>query len=227
MATPMCLRTGTKLNKLLFTKINFSNPIHHHNPTRTSFKSIHSQDQISSRISLQNHHNEMSSAPATVIRLLSNTDRRGSVLKLLNSRLSSACLRTNISHNCLRNSSISSAFSFNDSLKGQNFYKIQAASFSSQKKDDDPNNASSSSSDDGGDSDAPEPALQTYPTSQQMGALTTMTVPEIWPTVPLIAVSRNPVFPKFIKIIEVSHCLLLSYNDWFNRSKGKRGGFTF
>lgn len=32
----------------------------------------------------------------------------------------------------------------------------------------------------------------------------TMTVPEIWPNVPVIAINRNPVFPRFIKIIEVS-----------------------
>lgn len=37
----------------------------------------------------------------------------------------------------------------------------------------------------------------------QMTALTPMTVPEVFPNVPLIAVSRNPVFPRFIKIIEV------------------------
>lgn len=37
----------------------------------------------------------------------------------------------------------------------------------------------------------------------QMTALTPMMVPEVFPNVPLIAVSRNPVFPRFIKIIEV------------------------
>lgn len=37
----------------------------------------------------------------------------------------------------------------------------------------------------------------------QMTALTPMLVPEVFPTVPFIAVSRNPVFPRFIKIIEV------------------------
>jgi len=31
----------------------------------------------------------------------------------------------------------------------------------------------------------------------------TMTVPDIWPSVPVIAINRNPVFPRFIKIIEV------------------------
>lgn len=37
----------------------------------------------------------------------------------------------------------------------------------------------------------------------QMTALTPMMVPDVFPNVPLIAVSRNPVFPRFIKIIEV------------------------
>lgn len=43
----------------------------------------------------------------------------------------------------------------------------------------------------------------------QMTALTPMLVPEVFPNVPLIAVNRNPVFPRFIKIIEViSHGLI-------------------
>ena len=32
----------------------------------------------------------------------------------------------------------------------------------------------------------------------------TITIPDEWPQVPCIAVSKNPVFPRFIKIIEVS-----------------------
>lgn len=34
----------------------------------------------------------------------------------------------------------------------------------------------------------------------------TVVVPEVWPHLPLIAVNRNPVFPRFIKLIEVSEC---------------------
>ena len=34
-------------------------------------------------------------------------------------------------------------------------------------------------------------------------ALTKMTVPDEWPQVPIIAIKRNPVFPRFIKLIEV------------------------
>lgn len=40
-------------------------------------------------------------------------------------------------------------------------------------------------------------------------ALTPMTIPDVFPQVPLIAVSRNPVFPRFIKIIEVIRSLAL------------------
>uniref|UniRef100_A0A8D3D3L2 Lon protease homolog, mitochondrial n=1 Tax=Scophthalmus maximus TaxID=52904 RepID=A0A8D3D3L2_SCOMX len=43
----------------------------------------------------------------------------------------------------------------------------------------------------------------------QMTALTPMMVPEVFPNVPLIAVSRNPVFPRFIKIIEVKNKALM------------------
>ncbi|XP_022381233.1 lon protease homolog, mitochondrial isoform X2 [Enhydra lutris kenyoni] len=36
-------------------------------------------------------------------------------------------------------------------------------------------------------------------------ALTPMTIPDVFPHLPLIAVTRNPVFPRFIKIIEVKN----------------------
>ncbi|XP_017333301.2 lon protease homolog, mitochondrial [Ictalurus punctatus] len=42
-----------------------------------------------------------------------------------------------------------------------------------------------------------------------MTALTPMMVPEVFPNVPLIAVTRNPVFPRFIKIIEVKNKQLM------------------
>ena len=41
---------------------------------------------------------------------------------------------------------------------------------------------------------------QTFPPTT---ALTAMTIPEVFPNVPIIAVNRNPVFPKLIKFIEV------------------------
>ncbi|XP_077082057.1 lon protease homolog, mitochondrial [Siphateles boraxobius] len=47
------------------------------------------------------------------------------------------------------------------------------------------------------------------PPPPQMSALTTMLVPDVFPNVPLIAVNRNPVFPRFIKIIEVKNKQLM------------------
>jgi Lon-like ATP-dependent protease len=41
------------------------------------------------------------------------------------------------------------------------------------------------------------------PMNPLYGALSTMNVPEVFPKVPVIAVSRNPVFPRFIKMLEV------------------------
>jgi len=37
----------------------------------------------------------------------------------------------------------------------------------------------------------------------------TVTVPDVWPIVPIIAVNRHPVFPKFIKIIEINDAKLM------------------
>ncbi|XP_011257251.1 lon protease homolog, mitochondrial isoform X3 [Camponotus floridanus] len=37
----------------------------------------------------------------------------------------------------------------------------------------------------------------------------TVVVPEVWPYVPVIAINRNPVFPRFIKLIEISNPILI------------------
>lgn len=70
--------------------------------------------------------------------------------------------------------------------------RSSAAGFSGEDGD----SAGSGGEESGGDGGA------SY-TGPQMTALTPMMVPEVFPNVPLIAVSRNPVFPRFIKIIEV------------------------
>ncbi|KAJ9594735.1 hypothetical protein L9F63_013945, partial [Diploptera punctata] len=46
-----------------------------------------------------------------------------------------------------------------------------------------------------------------YPTHQSLPA--TVVVPEVWPHLPLIAINRNPVFPRFIKLIEISNPVLI------------------
>ena len=47
--------------------------------------------------------------------------------------------------------------------------------------------------------------------NERSGALAAVTVPEEWPKVPVIAITRNPVFPRFIKIIEVSNPSLMAH----------------
>ncbi|XP_076640248.1 lon protease homolog, mitochondrial isoform X2 [Colletes latitarsis] len=37
----------------------------------------------------------------------------------------------------------------------------------------------------------------------------TVVVPEVWPHLPVIAINRNPVFPRFIKLIELSNPILM------------------
>lgn len=58
----------------------------------------------------------------------------------------------------------------------------------------------------------PEIDVETFgtPVGSRSSALTSFTVPDLWPQVPVIAVRRQPVFPKFIKIIEVTEPRLMS-----------------
>ncbi|XP_029004140.1 lon protease homolog, mitochondrial [Betta splendens] len=77
--------------------------------------------------------------------------------------------------------------------------RASGAGFSGEDGGD---SASSGGDESGGDEGA------TYG-APQMTALTPMMVPEVFPNVPLIAVSRNPVFPRFIKIIEVKNKVLM------------------
>ncbi|XP_048484695.1 lon protease homolog, mitochondrial isoform X2 [Plutella xylostella] len=53
----------------------------------------------------------------------------------------------------------------------------------------------------------PEAADETPLFSSQLPA--TVAVPEVWPQVPVIAINRNPVFPRFIKLIEISNPALI------------------
>ncbi|XP_071118803.1 lon protease homolog, mitochondrial-like [Haliotis cracherodii] len=73
----------------------------------------------------------------------------------------------------------------------------------------------SSSSDKGDGNEDGQPAEEetqtphVQPEPFPMGALTTLAVPEIFPKVPVIAISRNPVFPRFVKMIEVGDKTLM------------------
>ncbi|GBL95773.1 Lon protease, mitochondrial [Araneus ventricosus] len=88
----------------------------------------------------------------------------------------------------------------------RNFHSSPVVLYCTQKKDDSSGSSSSSDGGDGNEDSETEPELEPPPqyTPPHMGALTPMTVPDVWPVVPVLAVSRNPVFPKFIKILEIS-----------------------
>ncbi|XP_018567011.1 lon protease homolog, mitochondrial isoform X2 [Anoplophora glabripennis] len=60
-------------------------------------------------------------------------------------------------------------------------------------------------SSDGSDDD--RPVTEEEPLHPQLPA--TVAVPEVWPHVPVIAISRNLVFPRFIKLIELSNPQLI------------------
>ena len=42
-----------------------------------------------------------------------------------------------------------------------------------------------------------------------LGTLAPITIPDVLPEIPVLAVSRNPLFPRFVKMIEVS-----TYQIW-------------
>ena len=50
-----------------------------------------------------------------------------------------------------------------------------------------------------------------HPESSAFGALAQIAVPENYPTVPVIPLYRNPVFPKFVKLVEVKQILVFFY----------------
>lgn len=72
-------------------------------------------------------------------------------------------------------------------------FPLGARFFSSKKDDTDKES-------DGEDSPGKE-----EPVINQTHLPATVAVPEVWPQLPVIAISRNPVFPRFIKLVEVSY----------------------
>lgn len=58
--------------------------------------------------------------------------------------------------------------------------------------------------------DPVEPPAESVNYTNQLPA--TVAIPEVWPHLPVIATKRNPVFPRFMKILEVNN-LGASMND--------------
>ncbi|XP_043464986.1 lon protease homolog, mitochondrial isoform X1 [Leptopilina heterotoma] len=72
---------------------------------------------------------------------------------------------------------------------------ISTRAFSTKKPSD---KSPASASEDGEQSDE-------YPATLPA----TVVVPEIWPNVPVIAINRHPVFPRFVKLIEITNPILI------------------
>ncbi|GIX69368.1 lon protease homolog, mitochondrial [Caerostris extrusa] len=149
---------------------------------------------------------KMSRVSLLVYRRFLHSNKHAFVIRNLNENFKSP-LRTNTFKRSYVCSSFGPYFNLKDNLNSKILYTIPSVSYCTQQKNDS-TNSSSSGGDDGsekGNRDhGEEPPIQEYPKPQDIGALAPMTVPEIWPRIPVLAVSRNPVFPKFIKIIEVS-----------------------
>lgn len=88
------------------------------------------------------------------------------------------------------NTTIISSYKTTLNKKG-NLNSVQTRYFATKSGD-------SSNSD---DQSRPPPEEENYNSPAQLPA--TVVVPEVWPHVPVIAVNRNIVFPRFIKLIEV------------------------
>ena len=59
-----------------------------------------------------------------------------------------------------------------------------------------------------------EPAAEEEEDEAPTFALQTMTVPDIFPNVPVLAIPKNPVFPRFMKVVEV--CTLIEEKKTFD-----------
>ncbi|XP_077110615.1 lon protease homolog, mitochondrial isoform X3 [Ranitomeya variabilis] len=66
------------------------------------------------------------------------------------------------------------------------------------------------SGDDGGSSGEDGGAEEAAYGAPVVTALTPLLVPDVFPNVPVIPVSRNPVFPRFVKILEVKNPILMA-----------------
>lgn len=91
---------------------------------------------------------------------------------------------------------------------------LQARTFSSGSRgggeDDLGSGSGASGIDESGSGDDASSASSAAEFVQPLTALSPMTVPEVWPRVPVIAVRRNPLFPRFVKMIEASSSLSLN-----------------
>ena len=104
-----------------------------------------------------------------------------------------------------------SNFIFNHiaSFSQRNYSCLSQARFSCSSSNNGNDDGNQSSTNEILDTVTPEDVSTQEPSvNPPSGALSTLTVPEIFPRVPVIAVCRNPVFPRFVKMLEVRDLFL-------------------
>ena len=130
--------------------------------------------------------------PIRSFRLESLINRNRISLLNTNRQVSSCGLRPSL-YPSLMHQHISSR-SFHSSI----FYRSDGTKNDDIPPEDPPNN---------------DPKSQASPmVIQSMTALAPVNIPDFFPRLPLIAVSRNPLFPKFVKMIEVFKELFLYFS---------------
>ncbi|CAG5114668.1 unnamed protein product [Candidula unifasciata] len=95
-------------------------------------------------------------------------------------------------------------FSENSNIVQYNGRCFSTSSQLLNKKSDD-DEGENTQKDDNAQGPTQEEAQEIVSNFNPVGALTTMTIPSYLPIVPIIAISRHPVFPRFVKMIEVTH----------------------
>jgi hypothetical protein len=84
-----------------------------------------------------------------------------------------------------------------------NYNQISYLHTSLKVLQNDNNNNNNNNDDNINNDDLVLPPMGSPPLMPTMNALAPIQIPDFFPKVPLIAVSRNPLFPRFIKMIEV------------------------
>lgn len=144
-------------------------------------------------------------------RLHQNQDRLGQAPNL---RLN---YRPNISYDLpLKNKSFqmqpyySSAFirrcfyhSLSSSFSQNRGFRSSSHCFKDDKDGDNPEDANNNRKDDSSGPSS-EDIQEIVTNFNPVGAIATLSVPDFLPNIPAIAINRNPVFPRFVKMLEVS-----------------------
>lgn len=126
-----------------------------------------------------------------------NSTRRNIVQNHIRDRRSAILTSCNYAGSPLLNCSSARAF------PSSRYFSTQAGSIGGSSGDSGaPAGGESAGGSGGDDGNYQEPPIPEAPETVSV-SLTPVTVPEYFPIVPVIAVKRNPLFPRFVKLVEV------------------------